>query len=95
MIYIEIDSQRGFMRHNSNLTNISQLKVGDYASIAKYDMTDPAYRMKLLALGLTRNTSFRIVKTAPLGDPVEIELRGYRLSLRKHEANSILVKKAS
>ena len=44
------------------------------------------YRAKLLALGLTRGTRIRLVNVAPLGDPVELEVRGFSLSLRKDEA---------
>jgi ferrous iron transport protein A len=49
--------------------------------------------MKLLALGLTRGVEVLKIKTAPLGDPMEIELRGYRLSLRKDEADVVLIEK--
>jgi ferrous iron transport protein A len=52
-----------------------------------------SYKMKLLALGLTRGTEVLKIKTAPLGDPMEIELRGYRLSLRKDEADVVLIEK--
>ena len=44
-------------------------------------------------MGLTRGTELRLVKVAPLGDPVEIEVRGYRLSLRKKEAEALLLKR--
>ena len=40
---------------------------------------------RLQEMGLTVGTTFRVVKVAPFGDPVEIDLRGYRLCLRKHE----------
>jgi ferrous iron transport protein A len=40
---------------------------------------------RLQEMGLTVGTSFKVVKVAPFGDPVEIDLRGYRLCLRKHE----------
>jgi len=49
--------------------------------------------MKLLSLGLTKGTEVLTVKTAPFGDPMEIELRGYRLSLRKAEAENVLIEK--
>ncbi|MCL2101900.1 MAG: ferrous iron transport protein A [Fibromonadales bacterium] len=51
---------------------------------------DKSYKQKLLALGLTKGTEFTVIKTSPFGDPIEIELRGYRLSLRKQEAEVIL-----
>ena len=46
----------------------------------------PAYRARLLALGLTRGVVVELVNQAPLGDPVEISLRGFHLSLRRSEA---------
>ena len=50
-----------------------------------------AYRAKLLALGLTRGTTIHLVNQAPLGDPVQLELRGFNVSLRKSEASVVQV----
>jgi len=46
---------------------------------------------RLLELGLTPGTVFRVVRVAPLGDPIEIALRGYRLCLRRAEAASFVL----
>lgn len=46
---------------------------------------------RLMELGLTPGSEFTVTKIAPLGDPVEISLRGYRLCLRKREAQEILL----
>ena len=46
-------------------------------------------RKRVLDLGLTRGTEVKMIRIAPLGDPVEIELRGYRLTVRKTEASVI------
>lgn len=73
--------------------HLLDLQPGDRAQVRGYEPGEPAYRMKLLALGLTRGVAFQVVKSAPLGDPIEIEVRGYRLSLRKHEASTIQVRK--
>ena len=48
-------------------------------------------RARLLEMGLTTGTVVQLIRFAPMGDPLEIELRGYRLSLRKREAMGILV----
>ena len=52
----------------------------------------PASRGRLLEMGLLVGTPIELVRFAPLGDPVEIKVRGYNLSLRKHEAELILVR---
>ena len=44
---------------------------------------------RLLEMGLTRGTAVQLVRVAPLGDPIEVELRGYRLSVRKSEASRV------
>ena len=72
---------------------MADLKSGDYAEITGYTLGNAAYRAKLLALGLTNGTQFKIVNIAPLGDPFEIAVRGYHLSLRKDEVGVIKVKK--
>lgn len=67
------------------------LKAGDSAVIAGFVGVDPAYRKKLLAMGMTPGTPFKVVRVAPLGDPVEIMVRGYLISLRRKEASLISV----
>jgi ferrous iron transport protein A len=59
--------------------------------IVGYAKGNSAYREKLLAMGLTRGTEFTVKRVAPLGDPLEIHVRGFALSLRKHEAAALLV----
>lgn len=74
---------------------LADLRIGDTAQVVGYSESHASYRMKLLALGLTRNVTIKLIKAAPLGDPIEIEVRGYRLSLRKAEAQSLLLRKVS
>ena len=54
----------------------------------------PQLRGRLLEMGLIVGTTVELVRFAPLGDPVELKLRGYNLSLRKHEAELIQVRPA-
>ncbi len=49
------------------------------------------HRSRLLEMGLLVGTPVEIVRFAPLGDPIELKVRGYHLSLRRHEADQILV----
>lgn len=67
-------------------TSLSNLEKGMKAKIVGYAQGNPAYRARLLALGLTRGVVVELVNQAPLGDPVEISLRGFHLSLRRSEA---------
>ncbi len=51
-------------------------------------------RNRLLEMGLTRGTCVELIRVAPMGDPVEFLVRGYRLSLRKSEASSVIIEAA-
>lgn len=68
------------------LIDLKKLAVGDFAKIVGFDKTGKAYRKRLLAMGLTPGTEFSVTRFAPMGDPVEIKLRGFSLTLRKDEA---------
>jgi ferrous iron transport protein A len=70
---------------------LSNLAPGMTAKILGYEPGNRAYRSKLLALGLTRDTRIRLVNAAPLGDPVQLEVRGFHVSLRKAEASVLQV----
>ena len=75
------------------LLSLKQLAVGDLGKIIGFDKAGSAYRKKLLAMGLTPGTSFSVTRFAPMGDPVEIKLRGFSLTLRKDEASVLLIEK--
>jgi ferrous iron transport protein A len=62
------------------------LKPGDRARVRDLREGAPAYRAKLLAMGLLPGTVVEVLRMAPLGDPVELRVRGYQLSLRRAEA---------
>ena len=51
----------------------------------------PDVRRRLMEMGLTPGTLLRVVRFAPLGDPIDIEVRGYHLSLRKHAARQLML----
>lgn len=75
------------------MTTISELKVGDRAKVAGFTETGRGYRRKLLTMGLTPGAEIAIARLAPMGDPVEIRVRGFSLSLRKEEAAALNVEK--
>ena len=67
------------------MKTLAEVEVGDSATVVKLH-GDGALRRDLMDLGLIKGTPFKVVKVAPLGDPVEITVRGYELSIRKEEA---------
>ena len=71
--------------------NLGSLAVGQSGRILGYEPGGRAYRGKLLAMGLTPGTHFTVTRQAPMGDPVEIEVRGFKLSLRKGEAAALQI----
>ena len=64
--------------------------VGSTVIVAKID-GDGAYKRRIMDMGITKRTRVLLRKVAPLGDPLEISLRGYELTLRKSEAQMISV----
>ena len=75
------------------MMTMAELKEGEVAEIVGYTLGNAAYRAKLLALGLTRGVKIKITNLAPLGDPFEIAVRGYHLSLRRDEVRVVKVRK--
>ncbi|ASZ08370.1 MULTISPECIES: FeoA family protein [Enterococcus] len=73
-------------------TSLDQLTVGESATVVALH-GQGAVKRRLMDMGVTKNVRVAIRKLAPLGDPIEITLRGYELTLRKKEAELILVQK--
>ncbi len=72
------------------MTRLADVKAGQRGRILQVDGTDEV-AIRLLEMGLVPSVDFEFIGVAPLGDPMEIELRGYRLSLRKSEAARITI----
>lgn len=69
---------------------LSQLAPGRPARVLRIEGR-PAARQRLQEMGLIRGAAVQFVRAAPLGDPIEIRLRGYSLSLRRQEADAVIV----
>ncbi len=69
---------------------LAQLTVGASAVLRSFPKTGPAF-IRLREMGLLPGTRVTLVRVAPLGDPIEIKVRGYNLTLRKSEAEHILL----
>ncbi|MEA1946221.1 MAG: FeoA family protein [Thermodesulfobacteriota bacterium] len=66
--------------------SIRNLEINSRGKVIGFGTGEKAYKDKLLAMGLTKGAEFTVTRVAPLGDPVEINLRGFNLTLRKAEA---------
>ena len=70
---------------------LDELKVGQKAKVIKLDVENKEIRRHLLDMGITRGARVKIKKIAPMGDPIDIELRDYQLCIRKADLNKIEV----
>ena len=100
----EIDSRlRGndivFRGNHSSLNTPLFLKVsmhitafspGDTLRLVGFGGTPPGYKSRLLSLGLTKGTELRLIRKAPLGCPIQVEVRGTSLTLRLEEAGELI-----
>ena len=62
-----------------------KLKLGQTAQVEKINPQDKALRRRIMDMGITKGVLIKVIKIAPLGDPVAISLRGYTLSMRKSD----------
>ena len=74
---------------------LNTLSPGEKGIVRSFSTSARGVRQRLLEMGLTKGTVVEVVRLAPLGDPMEIAVRGYRLSLRQKEAEAVLVTKGS
>lgn len=74
-------------------TTIAALAPGDRARVVGLGKGASAYRHHLMAMGLTPGVELEVVRVAPLGDPVELRLRGFSISLRRDEAQLLTVER--
>lgn len=72
------------------MKTLRQAKVGDTVTVVKLH-GEGAVKRRIMDMGITRGVAVHVRKVAPLGDPVEVTVRGYELSLRKLDADMIEV----
>ena len=70
---------------------LSDLKIGGKARIVRLQSGEKSYRQRLMALGLLPGTVLTLARIAPLGDPIQISVRGCALRLRKEEARILQI----
>jgi len=72
------------------MRTLKQVKIGGTAKVVKLHGEGPVKR-RIMDMGITRGIEIYVRKVAPLGDPIEVNVRGYELSLRKEDADMIEV----
>lgn len=73
------------------MKTLRQARIGEAVTVVSLH-GEGAVKRRIMDMGITRGTCVRIRKVAPLGDPIEIEVRGYELSIRKADADMIEIK---
>lgn len=71
--------------------NFNELNIGQLARVRNYGAISKAFQNKLLALGLHRNAPFKVVRRAPLGDPVQVQVHNTSFSVRMQDVATIEV----
>jgi ferrous iron transport protein A len=72
---------------------LRDLAVGETGRVVGFAPGYKGYRRRLLAMGMTPGVAFEVTRCAPMGDPVELRVRGFSLSLRKEEAAALQVER--
>ena len=75
------------------MKTLKDLKVGEIAKVVRVH-GQGAVRRRIMDMGITRGTTIKVRKVAPLGDPFELTVRGYELSIRKADAQMIEIEKS-
>lgn len=79
------------MKTIGEICSLSELKIGQTAVVKSINITNKDVKRHLLDMGLTKGTNVSIKKIAPMGDPIDILLRGYELAIRKADLKQIEV----
>jgi ferrous iron transport protein A len=75
------------------MIKITELIPGDKVRLTGFGTTDKQYKRRLLSLGVTCGVEFSVVRIAPLGCPIQIEVRETALTLRKEEASQLILER--
>lgn len=75
-------------RRSKGMRTLKQARVGDTVKVVKLH-GEGAVKRRIMDMGLTKGAEVHIRKVAPLGDPIEVTVRGYELSIRKSDAETI------
>lgn len=79
------------MKNVGNMCKLSELKIGQVAIIKKNNVANKKVRRHLFDMGFIVGTKVKVKKIAPMGDPIDIELRGYEIAVKKADLKQIEV----
>ncbi len=88
----EIEYKGGIMEKTKELT-LNELKIGESGRVIRIEKGIGTLKGKLLGMGAVPGTIIKVEKVAPLGDPIDISILGYHLTLRREEAKKIIVRR--
>ena len=77
---------------NKEITSLNNLQIKQKAEIISLKGSGPVHK-RLLDMGLVKGAQIEIERIAPLGDPIDVKIKGYHLSLRKEEAANVIVRR--
>ncbi|WP_294395776.1 ferrous iron transport protein A [uncultured Clostridium sp.] len=72
------------------MNTLKEIKCGERVMVKKITGEGPV-RRRIMDMGITKGSEIYVRKVAPLGDPIEVQIRGYELSIRKNDAEMIMV----
>ncbi len=72
------------------MRTLKEMKVGEIGAVKKVN-GEGAIKRRIMDMGITKGTEIFVRKVAPLGDPIEVTVRGYELSVRKNDAEMIVM----
>lgn len=72
------------------MTTLRDVKIGQIVKVVKLE-GEGAIKRRIMDMGITKGVEIYVRKVAPFGDPIEVNLRGYELSLRKDDAEMVIV----
>jgi len=78
------------VRRKTNMRTLREVKVGETVTVEKLN-GEGGLKRRIMDMGVTKGTEIFVRKVAPLGDPIEVTVRGYELSIRKGDAEMIQV----
>jgi Fe2+ transport system protein FeoA len=90
-IHLNLPPTQKTQNLKTSQTTLKNAPHGKPVTVSKVGGTDPAFRRRIMEMGIVEGTPITVVKTAPLGDPIQIKVRGYVLAIRKKDASCIVI----